>query len=260
MPLKLNALVRGLLFSIVASLFLCLPSAHAATFADIEAAILKKKFDHAQALAEEVMTTTSSPAQKARARYFAGLSLLRQAKYSLARLQFKEILNGPVVPDLAEQASLGLIDSFYLDGMYQAALNAAQEFLKRDPTPEALSLVYLKMARSNLKLAQWQKAQTLLQKIIQDFPDSLEERAANQLLLEKQYFAVQVGSFKERSMAEELLQKLSEKKEYAYIVEAATSDGKKLYRVRVGQLSTLGDAKALETQLAKEGYSTMIYP
>ena len=236
------------------------PWASAATLQDVETSILKKKFDHAQALAEEIISTTNSPAQKSRARYYAGLSLLRQSKYALARIQFKEILNGHPTPETAEQASLGLIDSFYLDGMYQAALNSAQEFLNRDPTPDSLSLVYLKMARTQLKLAQWPKAHSLLQKIIREFPNRLEEKTAQQLLLEKQYFAVQVGSFKERSMAAELLQELTQKGEYAYIVEVTSVTGQKFYRVRVGQLAALGEAQELETKLLKQGYPTMIYP
>jgi cell division septation protein DedD len=123
-----------------------------------------------------------------------------------------------------------------------------------------MSLIYLKAARANLKLARWTKAREFLQKIQKEYPDSFENGVAKRLLDEKQYFTVQVGAFTEQPRAERLVQELIERKEYAYIVETKSPDGTLFYRVRVGQMTALKDAQVLETKLSGFGYPTLIYP
>ena len=99
-----------------------------------------------------------------------------------------------------------------------------------------------------------------LSKILQQFPNSVEAQTAKQLLEEKQYFAVQVGAFRERARAEQLVSELKQKEEYAYIVETIDQQNATFYRVRVGQLAILNEAQKLHTKLAKFGYPTQIYP
>ena len=103
-------------------------------------------------------------------------------------------------------------------------------------------------------------AKEYLQKIIKEYPDSFESRVARQLLDEKQYFTVQVGAFTEQARAERLVKELIQRKEYAYIVETKSPDGKNFFRVRVGQMTALKDAQALESKLSGLGYPTRIYP
>ena len=147
-----------------------------------------------------------------------------------------------------------------MDGKYPGALKVAEELYAKSPHSEFLSLIYLKLARANLKLGRWQKAKEYLQKITNEFPQSLEAHTAKQLLEEKQYFAVQVGAFLDRGRAEKLVSELKEKGEYAYTVETIDREGKKFYRVRVGKLALLDDAQTLESKLAQLGYPTRIYP
>jgi len=142
-----------------------------------------------------------------------------------------------------------------------AAIDATlQELLKEGDKPEAVSLVYFKLAKVNMKLAHWGQATDYLEKIVRSFPNSLEVPAAKQLLEEKRYFAVQVGAFMERRLAEALVDELKQKEEYAYIIESLDSQDRKFYRVRVGQLAMLKDAQALKNRLAKFGYPAQIYP
>ena len=88
----------------------------------------------------------------------------------------------------------------------------------------------------------------------------LEYYLANQLLEEKQYFAVQVGSFQTHELAQKLVNELKEKGQYAYIVETKDKNAKRLFRVRVGQFARLNEAQHLKDQLSTLGYSTHIYP
>ena len=123
-----------------------------------------------------------------------------------------------------------------------------------------MSLIYLKTARIHLKLTQWKEAKEYLQKVINEFPQSLEAPIAQKLMEEKEFFTVQVGSFLDRDKAMQLMEQLKAKGQYAYIVETATSDNKKYYRVRVGQMTSLSNAQSLETKLSHLGYPTLIYP
>ena len=143
---------------------------------------------------------------------------------------------------------------------YEQALKEATGLMARRPDSELMPLITLKVARANLKLARWKKARELLQKIITDYPESFESNVARQLLEEKQYFTVQVGAYADKTRAEKMAQELLDKKEYAYVVETRSNDGKTLFRVRVGQLSTLKDARTLENKLSGQGYPTLIYP
>ena len=240
--------------------YLLLTGASSITLPDIETALIAQKYDDARRMSQTLMAQTRNPAEKSQAQYYFAVSCLHLAQYASAREAFAAVMSAHPANNLYEKAALGEIDGYYLDGIYDAALKKAQSFRKKNFRSDVLSLVYLKIARANLKLANWPQAKEYLEKIIKEFPDSLEVRAARDLLSEKQYFTVQVGAFKERPMAETLVRELSSKGDYTYIVETNTADGKKIYRVRVGQMSALGDARKLQTKLSQLGYSTLIYP
>jgi cell division septation protein DedD len=123
-----------------------------------------------------------------------------------------------------------------------------------------LSLIYFKIAGADLKLMRWEDAGKYLNKIINEFPESPEAPVAKQLLEEKQYFAVQVGAFLDKSRALSLINDLKGSGQYVYVVETAAPGGQKYYRVRVGQMSSLESAEDLKKRLDKLGYPTLIYP
>ena len=162
--------------------------------------------------------------------------------------------------DIHDKVAVGHIDALYLQGFYENALKEADNLISRRSNSDMLSLFYLKAARANLKLARWTRAEELLKKINVTFPESFEAGVARQLLEEKQYFTVQVGAFTEKVVAEKLVSELNKRKEYAYIVESKGTGKRPFYRVRVGQLSSLNDARELEAKLSSLGYPTLIYP
>ena len=237
-----------------------------ASLADVEAALLNRDYVHAQKLAEEVLANQPKDPEAYKAQYYVGLSQLRQAKYNEALESFNKIKNEKL-GQLRERVYLGLFDAYYLLEGYPEADATLQELLKegakprpRRGKPEAMSLIYFKLAKVNMKLARWSQATDYLEKIARSFPNSLEVPAAKQLLEEKHYFAVQVGAFMERRLAEALVDELKQKEEYVYIIESVDSQNRKFYRVRVGQLAMLKDAQALKNRLAKFGYPAQIYP
>lgn len=227
---------------------------------DIETAIIQKDYAAGKKLAQQFIEHNPSSEELKEALYYLGLSELRLGNLSQAREVFSGLINDPLEDSLRDKVYLGIIDSFSLEGQYKQARDTAEKLRRLNPKSEYLSLIYLKLARTNLKLAQWNKAKSYLEKIIHDFPDSLEIRRATQLLEEKQYFSVQVGAFLEQIRAEQFISELKQKGEYAYIIETTDYEGRKFFRVRIGRLSLLHKAEDLKSRLAQLGYPTQIYP
>ena len=247
-------------FLFLLSVFIVFLGAASVDLREIETAILKEDFESAQRLAKTFIENKPVKKDLDQAIYFLGLSQLRQNHYEEARNSFNLLISSFRAESLRDKSYLGYIDSLYLEGQYPDALNVCEEFLSKRPRTEYLSLLYLKFARIHLKLMQWQKAKDDLQKIVHEFPSSLEAYTAKQLLEEKQYFAVQGGAFLDQTRAEKLVTDLEKKGEYAYIVETIDREGRKFFRVRVGKLSLLNEAQQLEKKLSQLGYPTRIYP
>ncbi len=251
--------MRYILFSLL--LTLSVP-AYAAPdpLADLQAAIIQEDYKGANGLAQELLKRRLSRGQAAEAQYYLGLSHLRLGEYSQGYEVFKRLLAERPVVDLYDKASVGVIDALYMQGQYANALKEAMSLMGKRRDSELLSLIYLKAARANLKLARWSKSREFLQKIVMEYPQSFEADVARGLLEEKQYFAVQVGSFNDKAHAEKLMKEILERQEYAYIVETKSPEGRTYYRVRAGQLTALKDAQDLEKKLSGLGYPTLIYP
>ena len=228
--------------------------------ADIETALIEKDYQKAKTLSQDFLKQAPSLAKKDEAYYYMGVSQLWLAQYAEARDSFRHLIRYSSEIRMQDKARLGIIDSYLMDEKYTEALKEAEVLLRLSPKSEYLSLIYFKLARANLKLTQWDKAQEYLKKIINQFPDSPEAHLAKQLLEEKQYFAVQLGAFLEQKRAENLLQELKQKDEYSYIVETVDKEGRKFYRVRVGQLATLAEARELRSKMSRLGYPTQIFP
>lgn len=234
--------------------------AKVAILPDLETAILEKDYEKADQLASQFLADSPETPEAPEVRYYLGLSQLYQAQFAEARASFQKVLASRPNAALKGKATLGIIDSFFMDGDYEDALREAQNLEQQDPNAAFMGLIYLKIARANLRLTNWTEARQYLEKITSQFPDSFEAHIAKQLLEEQQYFAVQVGSFLDRQRAQGLMDQLQQEGEYTYIVETADRDGNVFYRVRVGQFSNLDQAEELKKKLSKVGYPTRIYP
>lgn len=230
------------------------------SLADLHAAVVQEDFKSANAMARDLLKQNLTGNQAVEALYYLGLSHLRLGEYLQSYDAFKRLLGNNLSPEWYDKADLGLIDSMYMRGQYENALREATALMVKHPGSEMMPLIYLKAARANLKLARWSKAREFLQKIAAEYPDTFEAATAQGLMEEKHYFAVQVGAFNDKARAEALMKELTDRNEYAYIVETKTPEGRKFFRVRAGQLSALKDAQALEKKLATFGYPTLIYP
>ena len=245
---------------LIFSLFFIFCGFSNAALTDIQSAMIEQDYEKVRQLSESFINGGSGAQQKNQARYYLGISQLYLEKYKEAQVQFEYLIEHEPDVALRDQAYLGLIDAFFLQGDYKKSSKFCDRMLKLNSRSDFLSLLYLKKARADFKLAEWDNAKDYLDKIISYFPDSPEAPIARQFLEEKHYFAVQLGAFldQERSLA--LVSELKKKGEYAYIVETVDSQGRKFYRVRIGKLAFLKEAEELQTRLSKLGYPTQIYP
>ena len=229
-------------------------------FTDIETAIIEKDYPKAEALSRDLIARPPKTQDFHLAHYYLGLSQMGEEKYDEARETFNFLITQKPDEPLLDKAYLGVIDSYLLTGDYANALTVSEALLTSNSKSEFLSLIYLKLARANLKLARWEVARDYLNKIVKEFPQSLEFHLAKQLLEEQHYFTVQVGSFLDSAKAEHLADQLKEKGEYAYILQTTDHQGRQFYRVRIGQFSDLQQAQSIEQKLSSLGYPTHIYP
>ena len=152
------------------------------------------------------------------------------------------------------------MEGLTLAGFYKDTIKEGDRLLRKVPNSSSKSLVFLKIARAHLKLMEWKEAKKYLHAIIDQYPQSFEAPIAKGLLEEKEFFAVQVGAFLDQDKALKLADELKAKNQYAYLVETISPDGKKFYRVRVGQMSSLDEAQNVQNQLSHQGYPSLIYP
>ena len=226
----------------------------------LQAALMNRDFVRVGEIVRVLLKERPSAEQEATLRYYSGLSALRLGRYAEAENVFRRLEASRLQEELSDQVTAGLIDALYLQGFYEKALQESGRALARRRGSAMSSAFYLKAARANLKLAHWVKAGELLRRLAEEYPLSFESDVARQLLEEQQYFTVQVGSFTDKALAQRLVDELTRRQEYAFIVESRASDGRTNFRVRVGRLSNLRDAVTLEAKLAGLGYPTLIYP
>lgn len=236
------------------------PCAAQAGLTEIQGALLEKDFGRVENLSNELLAASPSKEIHHPALYYLALSQIQLTKYSEAEETLRQLIKENPSKALRDQSYLALFDVYFIKEEYPEALSIIEKLHRISSDSDFLSLMNLKLAKVSLKLSQWDKAKDYLQVIVTQFPHSMEVHTAKQLLEEKQFFAVQVGSFLERERAEKLASELKERGQYAYIIETADQQNQKLYRVRVGQLAQLNEARKLKQELARQGYPTQIFP
>ena len=232
-----------------------------ADIAQVEEAIVQEDYAIAQTLAQEVLNfavVEKTVAQ--RAQYYLALSQLRLGDHKSAQRIFKKLLKAKTSDQIRSQSYLGLFESYYQQGQFKKAQKLARKMMIHAKDTPFESVMYLKLARTHLKLAEWKEAKSVLNKIVRAYPQSFEAETAQHLLEEQQFFAVQVGAFLDRERAEDLIEAFRRRQEYAYMIEMKDRDNRTFYRVRVGQMTRLHQAKKLQSKLSREGFPAEIYP
>jgi len=192
--------------------------------------------------------------------YLRGLSYLKQARYEQAREDFNQILDEYPRSNLSSEARTSLADSYYLAEDINEAIIRYRQFAIDNPRSPLLCIVYFRLGRSYQKKGRWGEAEYYFKKVYKDYPLSFEAARAAAILEEDNlYFTVQVGSFREKTNALEVRDRLKKEGQPSYLSQVQQR-GELLYRVRVGKFDTRSEAVYTARQLKKKGYLTKIYP
>jgi tetratricopeptide (TPR) repeat protein len=206
------------------------------------------KDDHAGVvrLAHEYLSGSRNKPNREDVRYLEALSLVKLGRGEEARAKLKELERDFDAAEDRAGAAVSRADSLFHEGDLAAAASAYDEALRKYPQTEQKSYV-----TERLKELGDRQGRTLgPMVIVLDEPKAAEPVAGAP-------FTVQVGSFANERNARALVYKLNRRKFDAYL-EMDGAD--RMYRVRVGKVTSRQDALLLEARLKKEGYPTKIYP
>lgn len=177
--------------------------------------------------------------------YLQALSLLKLNRSQEARERLKELEILFVPMDRKASASASVGDSYFYEGNFPLARQSYEETLRKYPNTDQTAYIRGQLSELSAKLG----SPTGFLPI---------SRSPKQFSLnERPLFTVQVGSFSMEKNAKALVNKLIFRRYDAYL-EKDESD--RMYRVRVGKLSSREEASMLELRLKREGYPTKIYP
>lgn len=192
--------------------------------------------------------------------YLLGLSYLKKKallrSYDVFEILVKEFKDSYYKQD----ALLAQADIYFLKENYNKALFEYKQLLNVYPHSRLKVFIYFRLIKAHLKIGSWQEARNFKDKLEREFPLSFENQLAKIIYPKESYFTIQVGAFSKQSNAKNLSEELIQAGYSAFIQEKINQLGKKIYRVRVGRLSSRQEAKQLEFRLKNEGYPTKIYP
>jgi len=191
--------------------------------------------------------------------YILGLSYMKTGNYLRASDIFEIIINEFKDSAFKDDAMLGLGDTYFLRGDYNAAQNRYKTFLENEPLTRLKPAVYYRFAQICVNNRDQRGAREYMEKLKKEYPFSFESRMELTPAQEALSFTIQVGAFSRNDNAQNLCRILIGKGYKAYIEEASSGSGR-AYKVRVGKLSSRFEAQQLERKLSNEGYPTKIFP
>ncbi len=207
----------------------------------IHESFLRENYAAVDTLSQEYLSRGRDRSNAEDVLYLQCLSLLKLNRSEEARVKLRELENNYASSDARASAHASIADSYYYEGNFDLAYKSYEETAARYPASDQTPYVSSRLIELSTK---------------NNFP--LSPAPLKQMALEENaFYAVQVGSFSKRRNAQGLIDKLLHGRYDAYL---KTDESDRMYRVRVGKLSSKEEALVLENRLKKEGYPTKIYP
>lgn len=226
----------------------------------IHLSIIKGEYGAAEDACDGILAHSRDDNLKDSALFYKGIALLARAEFDEARVAFGELLLKYPNSKLTERARLGIGDSYLLDGDYEAALKEYTELASKVPHTDWTGTVYYRIAETLKNLDRDDSAAVVMEKLNREWPGALATKQANRVIeLERVIYTVQVGSFLNRDNAIRLCNKLQKIGHEAYILDMEEG-ARHYYRVRVGHVDSKGKAEGLASKLARQGWTTKIFP
>jgi len=230
------------------------------------------KGDYEEALESSKRLLESSSCHKARGdvAYLAGLSLLKLGRFLEARSYFNDILlMKGLKEDLDVNASLGIGDSYLLEGSPDKAYDVYNGLLTKHSMGDTRCALYYRVASALTRMGRSSEAKWYTDTIKKEFPFSFEWRMLDDLVNEanvcevksggRQVYSVQVGCYNQKDNVNQVCKRLARDGFDAHVLDGQAGESPR-YRVKVGKFASRYEAKALEVKLKSAGYSTKICP
>ena len=264
------------------------PAAMASTSAEkAEELFLEGKYD--KALAETDKAISIDSGKRYELYYLKGLSAMKLNKFSEARKAFEYVAERYPRCDRALDSYIGIGDAYYLEGNTTGALRSYKAAADAFADDKNIVVVRQRIAECMAKPGMQEKPKeyavarpievkpaTIIPAAVKPVVKSggsanfVPKKKANVAIVPSAIvvsetssrnsagqFSVQVGSFKKKSNASNLVSKLSAR-HYDARVESPAGPSDSLYRVRVGRISSKEEAERLAMKLKREGYPTKV--
>ncbi|MFA5147318.1 MAG: SPOR domain-containing protein [Candidatus Omnitrophota bacterium] len=203
---------------------------------------LEGRYD--RTISELDMLIDSRSSSRSEAYYLKGLALLKLKRFGEARENFFKVTSRFMSSRNVFDAYLGIGDSYFLEGNTEAAVQAYKDILKKYPGDKNISIVKGRLEDCYRAAPQ----------IAGNTPPAVKAVSSSGV---ENRFSVQVGSFKKRTNAVRLADKLKAKGYDSY-VETSADPSSTFYRVKVGRYVSGGEAKSAASRLKGLGYPTKI--
>ncbi len=213
------------------------------------------QFDRAREIFIEVVKDENNP-RIAEAYYYLGrLSIVPDS----ALLYYTKVINDYPESRYADISYLEIAKSSIAREKYKNAIVTLNELLRKFPDTNLKDEIFFWLGVSYMSSGEQEQGIGILQNLRKMFPKSLwSERAASIIPTKqppeatKEYYTVQVGSYRNRANAEKHAAQMTEKEFDVQIVEALVK-GNTYYRVWVGKFSTIEEAKTFSLKLESLG-------
>ncbi len=245
-PVKTDRISRIGLLTISMILFLITKPSVASDdlYPKIHESFLKEDYLAVDRLSREYLGGRVSSPHREDVLYLQALSLLKLNRGFEGRLKLKELESAFRSAEDKASASASIGDSFFYEGDLKAALEAYRETLRKYPNSDQGAYLREKISEISMRLGSTSSV-------------SAAKPLGYTRKEEKLYYSVQVGSFLREQNALALKDDLNRLGFDAFVIKEPYG---RMYRVRVGKLSTREAALQLETRLKKEGHPTKICP
>ena len=225
------------------------------TYEHIHEFFLSEDYASALHLADQYLPS-APPGKKDEILYLQALSCLKLKRYEEARQKLRRLESAT--------AAVSLGDSYYFETADEAAFKEYKNALQKYPAAEEAPYLLYRLLELADKLGKKEEAKPYRERLMKEFSETPQARQASETFSaaeipstdQSSLFSVQVGSFSKERNATALMRKLHYYKFDAYVHEHED----KMYRVRVGKLSSRQEALELEKRLKKDGYPTKIIP
>jgi len=256
-------------------LYLLSPDAIASTSAEkAEEFFLEGKYDKALMQADSAINTDSG--KKYELYYLKGLSALKLNKFAEARRAFEYVTERYPRSDRALDSYIGIGDAYYLEGNTSGALRSYKAAADAFADDRNIVVVRERIAECMAKPGmrdrpkEYAEPRPVETKAVEKRKESVNFAPKKKEDIDMEppvqkiagrdstgQFSVQVGSFRSRSNASKLVSMLCAR-HYDARLESPAGQSDKIYRVRVGRVSSQEEAERLAVKLKREGYPTKV--